>query len=511
MKKLSIHRKRIFWHFLLLFLSINIFQFSEAQCFFLINDSLQKAMNCVYEFRYNDAKKIIAQERKTNTKNVASDFIESTMYAFQANFNDNPKYFEQLKSIKSRYVNQINQLPEDQPWRQNLLAQMHIQSTFVHLKYEEYYTAFKELRSANKLLKINKKKKPNFFPDLLPSGMLSVIVSSIPDNIRWIAETFGLTGNYETGMSNMETVLETSYQTSEYQWLEYQSLIFIAMVQMSLGDNPEQNKQFKNILEQRFENIKNSPILVHTLATLNVKTGNNDRAIELLEMILQKKQSAEYPTLYYQLGRCKLQRMDFDAEQPFNSYLTHYKYNKFVKASYQQIAWSYYLKGDLEQYFENIKKVFNHGDTKSGADKEANNEYQRHTPPNKDLLKARLYFDGGYLDQAFDVLQNANQAKFTKAEKLEYIYRYGRIYHGKNNYNQAITYYKKVLEEGKNSTAYLVANSALMLGNIYEQQRNFQQALIYYEKCQSLKSDEYESSIHQKAKIGENRCKQHIN
>lgn len=507
MEKSKFYHKKSLWRFLLFLTMCSFVQLADAQYVFQMNDSLQKAMKCVYEFRYNDAKKIVAQERKINAKNVACDFIESTMFSFLANFNDNPQYFEQMQAVKTKYSDKINQLPDNHPWKRNLSAQMLLQSTFVHLKYEEYYTAFKMLRSANKLLNANKKINANFLPDQLPYGMLNVVVSSIPDNIRWIAETFGLSGDYETGMHNMESVLIKSPQTTEYQWLEMQSLMFIAMVQMSLGDNPDQNIRIKNILEKRFESIKNSPLLMNTLAVLNVRIGNNDRAIELLESVLQKKQSSEYPVLYYQLGRYKLQRMDSDSEQPFLSYLSHYKYNKFVKASYQHIAWHYYIIGVDSKYFEYIKKVFNCGDTKTGADKEAENEFKRGTPPNKDLLKARLLFDGGYFVQALEVLQSANQTRFGNAEKLEYVYRLGRIYHGQKDYNQAITYYKKTLEQGKNSTAYIVANAVLMLGNVYEQQKNYAQAIVYYKKCQSLKSDEYENSIHQKAKIGENRCK----
>lgn len=505
MQKLKYIPMRVLWSLFLL----SFCHKALSQYVFNMNDSLQKAMQCVYEFRYHDAKKIISQQRTLNDKNVACDFIENTMYVFYAHFNDDPQYFEQMKSIKSKYTNRINQLPDNNPWKRNLDAQIRLQAIFVHLKYEEYYTAFKELRSVNKLLNANKKIAATFLPDLLPEGLLNVIVSSIPDNIRWIAETFGLRGSYNAGITNIQTVLLKSPESSEFRWLEAQSLLSMALIQMSMGDNPTTNQQVKQQLEQRYEKIKNSPLLMRTLAALCVKTGDNNRAIEVLEYILQKKQSSEYPILYYQLGRCKLQRMDVDSEKPFLSYLSHYQYHHLIKASYQHIAWHYYLQNNMEKYHEYIKKVANCGTLKNDADKEAENEYKRGVPPNKNLLKARLLFDGGYFNEALSVLQNSNQQHFSNAEKLEYVYRLGRIYHGQNNYSQAITYYKKTLEQGVNSTVYYVANAALMLGNIYEQQKNYTQAMTYYKKCQSLSSDSYENSIHQKAKVGENRCKQY--
>lgn len=506
MKKLSINRKLYIVLFVLFFTSY----FAKAQYVFQINDSLQKAMNYVYEFRYTDAKKIVVNERKNNPKNVACDFIEATMSTFLANFNDNPQYFEEMKSSKRKYLDQINKLDNNNPWKNNLSAQLAIQAALVHIKYEEYYTSFKELRSANKSLNSNQKIKSDFFPDLLPNGMLNVMISTIPDNIRWISETFGLTGDYETGMQNMELALLNASKNKNYLWLESQSLMCIAMVQMSLGDNPEQIIKIKNLLENHLESIKENPFLMNTLASLNVKTGNNERAIELLENVLHLKQSSEYPILYYQLGRYKLQRMDVDAYRPFLSYLAHYKYDKCIKASYQQIAWSYYLQGNQQKYFENIKKVENAGSTKNGADKAAENEFKKGTPPNKDLLIARLLFDGGYFDKALETLQKTNQNLLSESDKLELDYRKGRVYHGLKNYEQATIFYKRTVEQGEKSTSYFAANSALMLGNIYELQKNYNQAIAYYKKCQIMKSDEYEYSIHQKAKVGENRCKKNL-
>lgn len=126
------------------------------------------------------------------------------------------------------------------------------------------------------------------------------------------------------------------------------------------------------------------------------------------------------------------------------------------------------------------------------------------------LLKARLLFDGGYYTKAHDLLKSIKPTKAfdTLKDKLEYIYRLGRVHHKMEDYENAIKLYESTIEIGEKLSYYFAANSALELGNLYESQNDYEKAKIYFEKCLEMKDHEYENSLSQKAKAGLLRIKE---
>ncbi|HPK05374.1 MAG TPA: hypothetical protein PK908_05710, partial [Bacteroidales bacterium] len=58
---------------------------------------------------------------------------------------------------------------------------------------------------------------------------------------------------------------------------------------------------------------------------------------------------------------------------------------------------------------------------------------------------------------------------------------------------------------GKDLPYFYAGNSALQLGLLYEAMKQPEKALHYYNVCLKLRFNEYQTSIHQKAKAGINR------
>jgi TPR repeat protein len=78
----------------------------------------------------------------------------------------------------------------------------------------------------------------------------------------------------------------------------------------------------------------------------------------------------------------------------------------------------------------------------------------------------------------------------------------GRIQHKKENYQQAIYYYKMAMKNGADYTYYFAANAALNIGLIYEALENKDLAAYYFKACLKMRDHEYQRSIDQKAKAG---------
>jgi tetratricopeptide (TPR) repeat protein len=97
---------------------------------------------------------------------------------------------------------------------------------------------------------------------------------------------------------------------------------------------------------------------------------------------------------------------------------------------------------------------------------------------------------------------------FTSAgDKLEYVYRIGRIYEDLGKETEALSFYKQTIQLGANQTAYFAARAALQAGQILEKRGQKQEAIAFYEQCLAMEEHSYKNSLDQRAKAGIARCK----
>jgi len=117
-------------------------------------------------------------------------------------------------------------------------------------------------------------------------------------------------------------------------------------------------------------------------------------------------------------------------------------------------------------------------------------------------------FDGGYYALAADhLLTLGRPEQMDVNRRVEYYYRFGRIRHEQLNIGEAIMFYDKTIDEGRNLPDFYAANASLKLGEIYESVGKKQQSEKYYSLCLKIMPEEYRTSIHLKAKAGLNRLR----
>jgi len=152
-----------------------------------------------------------------------------------------------------------------------------------------------------------------------------------------------------------------------------------------------------------------------------------------------------------------------------------------------------------------FNKIALSGKTLYDSDKYAQRIAENKEFPNKEITKIRLYTDGGYYTQAFDLLKTLTLGQFQlKRDKLEYLYRTARLNHKGGSENDAITYYQKTIELSKEETYYFAPNSCLQLGYIYQSRNENAEAKKYFTAALGYKNYEYKNSIDNKAKAALN-------
>ena len=123
--------------------------------------------------------------------------------------------------------------------------------------------------------------------------------------------------------------------------------------------------------------------------------------------------------------------------------------------------------------------------------------------PNTDLLKARLLFDGGYLNRALATFAGKSAADYNGIkDRTEFYYRLGRIYDGMGRDETALGYYQNAINIGKNARYYFASNAALQMGKIYSKLKDNDKAKAYYSMAMNMKDHEFKNSISNEAKQG---------
>ena len=467
--------------------------------------AVRVAYQSVLNMRFDEATLQLAQIRKTDPENLMSYFVENYMDVLRVFVSEKETDYKSLSPKESSRLEMLSRGPASSPYR--LYTQAHIKLLWAvtGLKFGAYTGAFTRVKEAYALLEKNQKSFPTFMPNKMGLGVLHAAIGNIPDQYKWgVKNLIGLDGTVKQGMGEIEQVL-TFAQTNAFDF-EREAVVMYAFLVLHLNNNTQ--KAWTTISNSKFDPTV-SPLACFAVANVAMRTGHNDKAIE----ILQKRPTgaAFYPVhfLDYMLGEAKLYRMDSDAGTYFTRFLANFKGQNYIKAAYQRLAWSQYLLGDMVGYRKQMELLKTRGTTKIGADQNASQEAKLGKLPNIYLLKARLMFDGGYFSKAYEYLQTKSAADFStnKAHSLEYQYRMGRITHQLGKTTQALAYYQQTINDGKSEKYYFACNAALRSAEIYESQKNKPKAREYFNLCLSLEPDEHADGLHTLAKAGLQRVK----
>src|ERR1017187_7623008 len=191
---------------------------------------------------------------------------------------------------------------------------------------------------------------------------------------------------------------------------------------------------------------KTNPLEAFVRANLAMRVKKNDLAIEALSMQVEK--SPPIPYLDYLIGIAKLQRGDGNAAFYLARYIREYKGEHYIKDAWLKLGWAFLLAGDKKHFENAMTFVAADGTAQLEEDKNAAREALLSKDLVLDILRARLYFDGGYFDKAQYEMKLVNPAKLANdLQKAEYYYRNARILDALKDVNNALKDYLVVIDK----------------------------------------------------------------
>ncbi len=463
----------------------------------------QQAYHEITSFKLSAGQQLINKARQENPENLIPELLESYIDFYELFFNEDPNEYKAKKGHFDEYMDKLGEGPEESPFYYYCRATVLLQKACVQIKFGETISAGWNFKRAFGMVKENRKKFPSFTLNNMIYGPAIVAAGVIPDSYKLFASLFGVKGSVKEGISIIRAFVNSNDPWAKLFFNE--ASFYYCYLVFYIENKPDE--AFAFITSHNIDLVNN-----HMLAYMATNLAINNKQTEIAKsIILKRNPSPEYmstPFWDFEMGYIKLRHLETaEAEKYFESYLAHFKGKFYVKDAYEKLSWCYYLEGNNVAAEKKRQQLLKSGNTETDADKQANSDAKSGTVPNTLLLKARVLNDGGYNNEALNVLAGKTVADFAKPEeRLEFVYRLARIYDDIGNYDSAVKAYIYTISIGITRHEYYAARSALQVGIIYENQGKKDLAVTYYEKCLEMEDHEYKNSIDQKAKAGIARC-----
>jgi tetratricopeptide (TPR) repeat protein len=449
---------------------------------------LQKAYTWVFSLQQDKATEYL---KKIKTNEFHKLYVQSLNETIYILITEDNKGFEQIDEQFKARLKYLEGLPQG-PETTFLQAELNLQRGFCFLNLGQELNAVMSIRKAYQFTTDCLKKYPNFIPIKKTSGVLQVMLGSVPEKYKWFVSLLGMKGSVTTGQKQF-TELRNSKSS-----LSMEATILFYTVKGFL------NQQFPEAAEGIAACLKDQPdnrLLLFLGVNMFVKDGHSEEALSLIHRIDQQNQGLPMYYIDYLRGEVLLQKGEYAKSiESFQQFIKKYPSVSFKKDAYFKISLNYWLAGDTKLAKLNFDKAKVTGTDKAEPDRYAAKQLEE-SFPNKKLLKVRYSTDGGYYKEAAIILNSIAPGDLTTLkEQTEYYYRKARLAHRTGDISGAKLFYQQSIDMTKNNPWYFGANSALQLGYIAKEQKDFARARKYFELALSFPKHEYKNSIDSKAR-----------
>lgn len=410
---------------------------------------------------------------------------------------DNENELDQYEKNTDEILDHFKKQKENTPYYKFYTAEVLLQSAFVHMKLGHEMSAGWELRKAYREIRRNIKAYPNFLPQYKTMGLLDIIIGSVPDKYNWLLTILGMEGSVIEGIKEL-----TKLASSEDIFKTEATLLTLLMKGYIL----QENVRSVDGLGQLYNENSNSLLIGYLYVSVLMKSQKNEAALKVLDSLntLSTDEYIQFSLLKYLKAEALLQKGSYSlAIKTYLQFIEMHQGQNYLKDANYKIGLAYWLQDQPElssKYFETAR---NTGISLTEVDKHADKQLDNYEFPNRKIMEARLLTDGGYYENALEILDNIRSTNLTsKKDRIEVNYRKARIYHQTDQLNAAIAFYKLTINNVEKNDWYFAPNAALQLGFIYQIEDNRYLAEKYFKKALSYKDHEYKNSIDNKAKSG---------
>lgn len=464
---------------------------------------IQKAYVEITALKLENGRKILQEYNKS--KNGLVPYLESFAAMIEMGVLESKNKYEDFVEQQQTRIKLVEKFSENAPYRNFLIAEIHLHTAFIKLKYGHEVKGANEIIKAYRILTKNAHQFPTFLPQQKSLGILHIVIGSMPKKYQWITNIFGIRGNIKQGIQELENVVRNDKIFSvEAELFQY---ILSTYIVSNLG---EKSNELNSFIQKNPKNLA----ITFIGTSLLIKLGKSEVAFNLIKTRPNTSEYLSIPFFNYFLGEIYLQKGKYsDAKSAYQDFIkTHHGFN-FIKDAHYKIYLCNNLSNDSKFDPKILNNVIKYGETIVEPDKMALKSTQQIlkfrvqlNATEKSLKKVQLATEGGYYQEGLSILAKMDESTMTDIKiRVEKIYREARIFHLMGNSDAALTRYQKVIALSVNQPTWSFApRSCLYLGNLFQAENNKTKAIYFYKK--SLEYEDYEgsNSVEIKAQAGLN-------
>ncbi len=371
-----------------------------------------------------------------------------------------------------------------------LQSEIHLQWAFVYLKFGRELDAALRFRQGFLIAEELRKSFPEYKAIYKITGLMNVLIGSVPDKYNWILGLLNMQGSVDTGLKQIQ---ELSAMDHDFA---FEATMWHAFIRGFILQDPER------AIAEMGKITDDNPLAVFLLANFHIKNSSSERALFYLRRLESVSRGSRIPYSFYLKGEVFLHKGDYtQAIEEYSTFLRNYRGQNFVKDAHYKIGLCYWLDGRQEEAIIAFEEAENAGKESSEADKHAARNLASGELPSIPLTKVRFFTDGGYYRQAEELMDEISPEMLAeKRHQVEWHYRKARLFHKQDQPEKAVPYYEKTIELAAMNEWYYAPNSCLQLGYLAREQGNLKEARRYFEMALSYKRHEYKNSIDSKAR-----------
>ena len=440
-----------------------------------------------------DAKQLVS-----NPRTIQENYILSLAEALELLITeDGDKFTEYEKNFKNRIDKRIRSSAQDYKF---FHAEARLQWAFVYLKFGQEIDAAFNLRESYHIADALKKKSPAYLPIRKTSGLLDIMIGSVPEKYNWVLGLLGMQGSVPVGLHDLRSVGNSTLSIAP------EADILYAVAQGFIFQKPDSGlAKISDVLKER----PNNRLVLFIASSLSIKNSRSEDALSLLTTLTDTQKGTPLYYAYYLKGEVYLHKADYrNAISSYRWFIDHYSGQNYIKDAYYKMGLCYWLNGNVNDATTSFKEAKTKGKEATEADKAAARSLSEKELPHVMLSKARFFTDGGYYREAEQVLSSITDKDLpSKRDQVEYYYRKGRIAHKTNQLDAAKLFYSQTIDMAGDENWYFAPNACLQLGYIYEAEGKKAEAKRFLNRALSYKQHEYKNSIDSKAKSALSRLR----
>ena len=316
-------------------LSFSAFSYDKIWIF---DSDVQRAYQLVLNLQTDQAYSELRKINSTQSE-LHKLYVLSLCETVDVLITEDAKKFEKIDANFKERLRYLQSLP---PTAETLFleAELNLQRGFSLINLNQEINAVFAIRAAYNATQECMRKYPGFTPIKKTSGVIQVMVGSIPDKFHWFMSLLGMKGSVKLGQKQLEELKESKSS------LRFEASILFFTIKGLI------NQQFEESSKGLAECLKSQPdnrLLLFLSVNMMMKNSQSEEALALINTL--DKHSVGLPVYYveYLRGEILMQKGDYiHAIQSYQKFIQGYKSQSFKKDAYYKISLCYFLQNKRE-------------------------------------------------------------------------------------------------------------------------------------------------------------------